>query len=61
MCNLAIIKKIKETLDIPVIVIGGIATFENVQFALKETEADGVMAGESILGNPALFSNTVVL
>ncbi len=39
---------------------GGVATFKDVQFVLKESGADGVMVGESILGNPALFANSLV-
>ncbi len=58
--NLAIIKKIKETLDIPVIANGGISTFKDVEYVLGKCGVDGVMSGESILENPALFSGTLV-
>lgn len=54
-CNFGIIKKIKETLRIPVIVNGGISDFEDVEHALKFTGCDGVMSSEAILEYPALF------
>lgn len=54
-CNYAIIKKIKETLQIPVIANGGISTYEDVERALELTGADGVMSSESILEYAALF------
>jgi len=57
--NLAIIKRIKETLSIPVIANGGISTFADIGHALESTGCDGVMSSESILENPALFSNTM--
>ena len=59
-CNYAIIKKIKETLQIPVIANGGISTFADVEQALKLTGADGVMSSESILEYAALFDPSKV-
>ena len=59
-CNFAIVKKIKETLQIPVIVNGGISTFEDCQKALELTGADGVMSSESILEYAALFDPSKV-
>jgi tRNA-dihydrouridine synthase 1 len=56
--NYAIIRKIKETLKIPVIVNGGISRFEDVETALAVTGCDGVMSSESILEYPALFDPT---
>lgn len=53
--NYAIIKKIKETLQIPVVANGGISTFADVEECLEMTGADGVMSSESILEYPALF------
>ena len=53
--NYSIIKKIKETLSIPVIANGGVSTFEDVEHALKFTGCDGIMSSESILEYPALF------
>jgi len=59
-CHYGIIKEIKKSLNIPVIVNGGISTFEDVQRALKFTGCDGVMASESILEYPALFDPTKI-
>ena len=56
--NHSIIKKIKETLSIPVIVNGGISTFNDVTEALNYTKCDGVMSSESILEYPALFDDS---
>lgn len=53
--NHSIIKEIKDTLKIPVVVNGGISTFNDVEQALTETGCDGVMSSESILEYPALF------
>ena len=58
--NFEIIKRVKQTLKIPVIVNGGISTFADVQHALKFTGCDGVMSSESILEYPALFDPTQV-
>ena len=53
--NYAIIKRIKETLKIPVIANGGISTFQDVQQCMELTGVDGVMSSEAILEYPALF------
>ena len=54
--DFSIIKKIKETLNIPVISNGSIATFSDIEYCLNFTKADGVMVSEAILENPAFFS-----
>jgi tRNA-dihydrouridine synthase 1 len=54
-CNYQIIKKIKETLNIPVVLNGGISDFKDAEYALNYTKCDGVMSSESILEYPALF------
>lgn len=43
-CDWAIIKKIKETLNIPVVANGGIYLFNDVNKCLAETNVDGVMS-----------------
>ena len=43
-------------MNIPVVANGGIHSFADVQKCLKYTGADGVMSGEGLLENPALFS-----
>lgn len=53
--NWLIIKKIKESLRIPVIANGGMASFEDCVKCLEITGCDGVMSSESILEYPALF------
>lgn len=59
-CNYAIIKRIKQTLRIPVIANGGVSTFADVQRALELTGCDGVMSSESILEYAALFDPSKV-
>jgi len=56
---MAIIKRIKETLTIPVFANGGVSKFSDVEHALKEIGVDGVMSSEYILENPALFANKI--
>lgn len=58
--NWTIIKKIKETLRIPVIANGGMATYEDCMRCLEYTGCDGVMSSESILEYPALFDGSAL-
>jgi tRNA-dihydrouridine synthase 1 len=53
--NWYIIKRIKETLSIPVIANGGMATYEDCIRCLEYTGCDGVMSSEAILEYPAMF------
>ena len=55
--NWTIIKKIKQTLKIPVIANGGMSTYDDCMRCLEYTGCDGVMSSESILEYPALFDN----
>ena len=50
--NWAEIKKVKESVNIPVIANGDITDIETAQKALEESEADGVMIGRGSLGSP---------
>jgi tRNA-dihydrouridine synthase len=52
------IMKIKERFatDFPIILNGGIETYDDVQAALKHTNVNAVMSSESILETPCLFS-----
>ena len=53
--NWDLIRRIKETVSIPVIANGGIETYEDYQRCLEYTGADAVMSSEGLLENPALF------
>lgn len=59
LCDWKAIKHIRETLSIPVFANGGICTLSDVTRCLNETGASGVMVGEAILENPALFVDGV--
>lgn len=54
-CNFDIIKKIKESVRIPVIANGGIETREDAVRCLEYTGVDAVMSSEAILEVPSLF------
>ena len=52
----AAIAAVKAAVSVPVIANGGIFSQDDVARCLEATGADGVMAGESLLENPSLFS-----
>ena len=49
------IRKVKDTLSIPVIANGDITGGESALKCLKRTEADGIMIGRSVFGDPWVF------
>ena len=53
------IKKIKESVNIPVIGNGDIKTKEDAKRMLEETNCDAVMIGRGVLGNPWIIKNTI--
>lgn len=50
------IKKVKESVSIPVIGNGDVKDKESYDNLLKETKCDGVMIGRGSIGNPGVFS-----
>lgn len=49
------IKKIKETISIPVIANGDILSVDDAKEVLRHTGADGIMIGRGAQGNPWIF------
>ena len=43
---------LKEKVDVPVVSNGNVRMWEDVQENRRTTGADGVMVGETLLGNP---------
>ena len=58
--NWEIIKKIKQTLKIPVFANGGIRTIRDFHDCLAFTGVDGVMTSEAILENAAFFNDVTI-
>lgn len=54
--DLDIIKKVKETVDIPVIGNGDVVDEESAKHMLEYTGVDGIMIGRGSMGNPWIFS-----
>jgi len=51
--DLAQVKLLKEGLHIPVISNGNVRRYSDLEDNLQFTGADGVMVGETLLGNPS--------
>lgn len=59
MVDLDIIKKVKESVHIPVIGNGDIRTVWDAKYMLDYTGCDAVMIGRAALGNPWILENTI--
>lgn len=57
--NLDVIKRVKESVHIPVIGNGDIRTYQDAEYMLKYTGCDAVMIGRGVLGNPWLIKEIV--
>lgn len=55
--NIQCVKEIVKNLSIPVIANGGIQSKADAYFILQETGAAGIMVGQALLKNPALFDS----
>ena len=55
----SLIKKVKESVNIPVIGNGDVTTPEIAKKMLDETGCDAVMIGRGVLGNPWLIRDTI--
>lgn len=51
-----IVSKVKQTVTIPVIGNGDVASYEEGCSRMEETGCDGIMVGRAALGNPWVFS-----
>lgn len=51
------IPRIKQVVDIPIILNGDVKSPEDVQRAFAQTGADAVMIGRAAIGNPFIFRN----
>ena len=57
--DLDIIKKVKESVNIPVIGNGDIKDEESAKEMLEKTDVDGIMIGRAALGNPWVFEKII--
>ena len=58
-CDLDIIKKVKESVNIPVIGNGDIKNIKSAKKMFDDTGVDGIMIGRASLGNPWIFKSII--
>ncbi|KIJ61601.1 hypothetical protein HYDPIDRAFT_176966 [Hydnomerulius pinastri MD-312] len=54
--DLDAVQELKDALTVPVVSNGNVRTFSDIHDNMAYTRADGAMVGETLLGNPCLFS-----
>lgn len=59
VCDLDIIKQVKEAVEIPVIGNGDIRDIQSAKKMFKYTGVDGIMIGRASLGNPWVFKEII--
>lgn len=57
--NLEIIKKVKESVKIPVIGNGDVVDINSAKVMFEKTGVDGIMIGRAALGNPWIFRSII--
>lgn len=60
--DLSEVKRLKEHLNIPVVSNGNVRVWDDLQENIRLTGADGLMVGETLLGNPwsVFFTDVIV-
>ncbi|KAL1742527.1 hypothetical protein HDZ31DRAFT_84067 [Schizophyllum fasciatum] len=57
--DLEVVKTLKSSLTVPVISNGNVRHWDDIPKNLALTGADGIMVGETLLGNPCIFSEAL--
>ncbi|KAK7044506.1 FMN-linked oxidoreductase [Favolaschia claudopus] len=57
--DLSQVKRLKNNLNIPVVSNGNVRVWDDLEYNLEATEADGLMVAEALLENPCLFTNKI--